>query len=627
MSKENAVSASKVVPTCRICGCTEDHACEGGCSWVSDPEGIGDLCSKCLTNPKHIWEIPLEQIRPAPWNPQDRMDPEKVKELADSIMKEGQKLPALIRPVDECLTSDAKYEIVFGHRRYAARKLLSEKVDADLGFLRCEIEEMDEERAMILCAIENLQRQDYTGVQEAEFFKLCSERYGDSAVKILGERLSLREGYIRKRLRFLELPQLAIDLWKSGAWNIGHLEQLLRVGDQVEGFMQGLGKRQWDNPAELTVRQLKEKVDRLAVPLHSGRFDKAECKTCPKNTDVQRKLFDTEKEKTKCLDQACFRAKQQVWLDLNWVTCKQNEFKTQVAIIGDYNTKTTGKFDTYKGSHACKPVEKCLTCPKYASILELNLNPVYSSTLMVCIGEESCFKGVAAAAKKGNAELGAKTKPNQKDPDVPRVAWHGEYYRQEFYHQELPLLMEALEMNDPRRLQLALAMAIYEHRNSLEDWLDQNTTLESEALHWKNLAYFLDWVKTQVPLEDLQPLLNKVQIQLGLMKGYQAVFQDADRQAMAEFLDIDFANFKVTEEYLQKKTKAELVRFIVHDSGLMEEPQFQEFMEQCGYPTAEKLAQAKKGALVDLILQCQVDLHGRLPKEIADKPKLQAEGE
>ena len=28
--------------TCRICGCTEDNACEGGCSWVEV-----DLCSAC----------------------------------------------------------------------------------------------------------------------------------------------------------------------------------------------------------------------------------------------------------------------------------------------------------------------------------------------------------------------------------------------------------------------------------------------------------------------------------------------------------------------------------------------------------------------------------------------------
>lgn len=35
------------VVECRSCGCTEQHACEGGCWWVPDSEGMGDLCSAC----------------------------------------------------------------------------------------------------------------------------------------------------------------------------------------------------------------------------------------------------------------------------------------------------------------------------------------------------------------------------------------------------------------------------------------------------------------------------------------------------------------------------------------------------------------------------------------------------
>lgn len=34
------------VAACRLCGCTEDAPCEGGCMWVYDPDG--DLCSRCL---------------------------------------------------------------------------------------------------------------------------------------------------------------------------------------------------------------------------------------------------------------------------------------------------------------------------------------------------------------------------------------------------------------------------------------------------------------------------------------------------------------------------------------------------------------------------------------------------
>lgn len=32
---------------CRMCRCTNDRACAGGCWWVVDPAGIGDLCSAC----------------------------------------------------------------------------------------------------------------------------------------------------------------------------------------------------------------------------------------------------------------------------------------------------------------------------------------------------------------------------------------------------------------------------------------------------------------------------------------------------------------------------------------------------------------------------------------------------
>jgi hypothetical protein len=33
------------VRACRVCGCTDDRACPGGCWWVDD-----DLCSACLAN-------------------------------------------------------------------------------------------------------------------------------------------------------------------------------------------------------------------------------------------------------------------------------------------------------------------------------------------------------------------------------------------------------------------------------------------------------------------------------------------------------------------------------------------------------------------------------------------------
>lgn len=37
---------------CRVCGCTDEHGCEGGCTWVAD-----DLCSQCAEEKgMNFWE-------------------------------------------------------------------------------------------------------------------------------------------------------------------------------------------------------------------------------------------------------------------------------------------------------------------------------------------------------------------------------------------------------------------------------------------------------------------------------------------------------------------------------------------------------------------------------------------
>lgn len=36
------IAGLPLVRSCRVCGCTDENACEGGCWWVED-----DLCSSC----------------------------------------------------------------------------------------------------------------------------------------------------------------------------------------------------------------------------------------------------------------------------------------------------------------------------------------------------------------------------------------------------------------------------------------------------------------------------------------------------------------------------------------------------------------------------------------------------
>lgn len=47
-AEQLAVEELDAGPACRVCGCTEWDACDGGCWWVTDPIGLGPLCSTCL---------------------------------------------------------------------------------------------------------------------------------------------------------------------------------------------------------------------------------------------------------------------------------------------------------------------------------------------------------------------------------------------------------------------------------------------------------------------------------------------------------------------------------------------------------------------------------------------------
>lgn len=43
------------VRSCRVCGCTDDRACPGGCSWVDE-----GLCSACAVSLEHVVSMTRE---------------------------------------------------------------------------------------------------------------------------------------------------------------------------------------------------------------------------------------------------------------------------------------------------------------------------------------------------------------------------------------------------------------------------------------------------------------------------------------------------------------------------------------------------------------------------------------
>ncbi len=99
--------------------------------------------------PVGIRNIPLDRIAPNPDQPRMTFDEDALAELAASIREHGVLQPVLVRPAEP-----QHYQLVAGERRWRAARV------AGLTEIPALIEQLDDETAMEIGIIENLQRED-----------------------------------------------------------------------------------------------------------------------------------------------------------------------------------------------------------------------------------------------------------------------------------------------------------------------------------------------------------------------------------------------------------------------------------------------------------------------------------
>lgn len=100
---------------------------------------------------------PIENIRLPHRQPRRYFDPVKMEQLTESVKEHGILEPLLVRKL-----SDGEYELVAGERRYRAAK------EAGLEEVPISVRELDDEQALQIALIENLQREDLNPVEETE---------------------------------------------------------------------------------------------------------------------------------------------------------------------------------------------------------------------------------------------------------------------------------------------------------------------------------------------------------------------------------------------------------------------------------------------------------------------------
>lgn len=191
-------------------------------------------------------EVPIESVSPNPDQPRTNFKKEALEELASSIEKDGLLQPILVRPVGA-----HEYQIIAGERRWQACKLVGLKT------VPVRIKEADDDQALELALVENIQRSDLNPIEEAYGYRRMMERRNLTQSEV-AQAMSKGRSTVANALRLLELPEEAQQLLFEEKITAGHARAILSIPSQ-EGRQKLTDKLVQD---KLTVREA-EAIARL----------------------------------------------------------------------------------------------------------------------------------------------------------------------------------------------------------------------------------------------------------------------------------------------------------------------------------------------------------------------------
>lgn len=234
-------------------------------------------------------EVPVCNIRLPKEQPRKYFDSAKMRELVESVREYGILAPLLVRPL-----ADGEYELVAGERRYRAAK------EVGLDTIPIVSRDLNDQDAIRIALIENLQREDLNPVEETEAIlnlfsielnlskdevtallnqianakKRGQELTGNVSRQIeqIGEVLSsiadiTPETFRTTRLPLLNLPPDILDSLRQGQLEYTKAKAIARVKDEQqqdallkEAIAQGLSL------TEIKAKVEEVKVDSVSEP-------------------------------------------------------------------------------------------------------------------------------------------------------------------------------------------------------------------------------------------------------------------------------------------------------------------------------------------------------------------------
>lgn len=190
--------------------------------------------------------LPLADIIANPFQPRRHFGADELADLVASIKEHGILQPVLVRPRPIGSTNEEAYQLVAGERRWRAAQA------AGLTQVPAVIRTVDDQQALELAIIENVQRHDISAIDTALAYKRLSAEFKLSQEEIAG-RVGKSRSAVANTMRLLDLPVEVRKAIENSELSEGHGRAILLVAG--EGGRKALFKRALRD--KLSVRELE----------------------------------------------------------------------------------------------------------------------------------------------------------------------------------------------------------------------------------------------------------------------------------------------------------------------------------------------------------------------------------
>lgn len=219
------------------------------------------------------FEIPVEEIKPNPYQPRKVFDDDKIHELADSISQHGVFTPILVKKAIQ------GYELITGERRWRASK------QAGIKTIPAIVMEFDDQQMMEIALLENIQREDLNAIEEAQGYEKLIKKIGYTQEE-LAKRIGKSREHVANLLRLLKLPASVQNYVVTKQLSMGHVRALLALKD--EALMEEVAQKAIQ--LHLSVRAVETMVKNINEPKDKPEAKERDINLDPIENRLQSKL-------------------------------------------------------------------------------------------------------------------------------------------------------------------------------------------------------------------------------------------------------------------------------------------------------------------------------------------------